>query len=720
MGILQNLKEKFSLKKIQTSIAPEQMKTEEQGLKFRVGTTSGLYGVARGEELADIISKVSYTLTRGAAVLELASDVPHEVNYTQGKEIRYIAERQDVDITFHGSLTVQMAIPEIIEWSTAQEHLQKSIKSAVHAGAKYIDFHSCLREWLELFTYAGSRLHIIMSDHEGNFIGEVFRNNEKLANWFVNESRYRFWSAFGGVIVGQELNLKLETAMDQEMDRIIDDNFGKIKDALVERSFNEVIRVIAADISRELNKPIEEVLRLTPEEVKATKAYSDYFQSFINDLKRDPYHSKINLLNRLRILGERTDEIIRRRIEKKRERTIKTAVFDKLTQKGDWYEKERTGATLEMAYYIIAHQLYIHNDDKIWKDMVELYLDDLEKLGYQPYDETKDRIDDGWDESIDEAAREERRLNWLERTLRDIERNPDKELIKTFKEFYYGVVAAKFLQGHLEKLVDWMERELKDVIKKEVEITEPDKGRIKEQQEKLLKALDGLCIAIENPDARDPSQGGRFLLWRPRQIYLAIKHTRNNLKGDGEPKYKHWDKIFMLIDFEHLATQGVDPLQELTELKNNPLTSDFGRYVKTVHSGVPTPLHSHKPIGPEDREIIYRLLWLLKEAGLGKDHLTYLIFERGGFKDPFAGSVRALKAMAELMRENVPPDKLPESFFVIPKEQDAARQKVIIFEHTFDPIKGMLKFPEEEYTLLGASALKAGKRPEEWKKEELR
>jgi len=104
----------------------------------------------------------------------LASDVPHEVNYTQGRELRHIAKSQGIDITSHGSLTVAMCIPETTEWNTAQEHIQKSIKSAVHEGARYIDFHSCLREWLELFTYASSKLNVVMSDSKGNFIGKLF------------------------------------------------------------------------------------------------------------------------------------------------------------------------------------------------------------------------------------------------------------------------------------------------------------------------------------------------------------------------------------------------------------------------------------------------------------------------------------------------------------------------------------------------------------------
>jgi hypothetical protein len=37
-----------------------------------------------------------------------------------------------------------------------------------------------------------------------------------------------------------------------------------------------------------------------------------------------------------------------------------------------------------------------------------------------------------------------------------------------------------------------------------------------------------------------------------------------------------------------------------------------------------------------------------------------------------------------------------------------------------DPLKGLLKISEEEYTSLSKAAMDEGKRPEEWKKEEYR
>jgi len=659
--------------------------------------------------LADIIKKLSYTLTRGAACLELASDVPHEVNYTQGKELRYIAGRQGLDITFHGSLTIAMCIPERTEWEIAQDHMQKSIKSAVHAGAKYVDFHSCLREWLELFTYAGSKLEIVMCDYKGRFIKDLFADTddpkhnqaaEKLREWFVNEYREEggkgsvknFVEELGSTIIGHDTSNAL---FHSSRDEIYNDFYKQKLEKRLPEELKEIERRIQNEIEEEFRK-IDESERLTEEQKTLFKKERRKQIEGQKDqlIERSMRNLRIEARNEDLEPGE-AKELSVKTSEKFKE-LMRKEVIDHLKAGKNWFRVERAG-TLEYAYRIIAHYLFF-SKDKIWQDMINMYKDEFGVDEELKYDENDDQ--------------------WLEKSLARLENmsNSKRRLIITFKEFYYSVVAAKFLQGHLEELVHWMEGELPEILESEVDLTESRKDKRADQKKNLKKVLDELCIAIENPDSRNPEHGGRFLLWRPKQIYVAIKNIRESLKGN----HKHWDKVLMLVDFEHLATQGVDPLEELTKMKDNPLTKDYAKLIKAVHAGVPTPLHSHKPIKAADRLIVYTLLWRLREAGLGSEHLTYLIFERGGFKQPYASSVRVLKLFAKLMKEGTSPENVPDAFFVISKPAYKSRQKAIIFDHTFDPIKGLLKFPEEEYTLLGTAALKSGKKPEEWKKEELR
>ena len=82
-----------------------------KNMPYKIGVTSGLYTVARAEELSDTLKKLGYALTRGAIAIEIAGDVPHEVTFTDGHDIRQIAKKQGIDLTFHGSLTMAMEMP---------------------------------------------------------------------------------------------------------------------------------------------------------------------------------------------------------------------------------------------------------------------------------------------------------------------------------------------------------------------------------------------------------------------------------------------------------------------------------------------------------------------------------------------------------------------------------------------------------------------------------
>ena len=102
-----------------------------------------------------------------------------------------------------------------------------------------------------------------------------------------------------------------------------------------------------------------------------------------------------------------------------------------------------------------------------------------------------------------------------------------------------------------------------------------------------------------------------------------------------------------------------------------------------------------------------------------------MVFERGGGKDPgefISTSVESIRMMIEELNKDTNPEQLPVEFFgVSPKGVlSPQRQEVIIREHALDPLKGMLSVPEEEYTFLSSEAIKKGKKPEEFKKEEYR
>jgi hypothetical protein len=590
-------------------------------LKFKVAVSTGLWGIARGEELATVVKKLGYALTRGTSAIEIAGDVPHEIDFTQGKELRYIAKKQGLDLNFHGSLTIPFCIPELIQWSEAQDHVHKSIKSAVYGGCKYVNFHSCLNFWVEMVTYVGRRLEIFMCDWEGKFISNLLFKDEKVREYFIK----KFTDKYGGMI--------LEPA---------------VMRSIYYRAETEASIKVKKEMPDWQERPKEYAERLAEE------------------------HSKL--------MRELEMEELRKLLKKE----------------GEWYYLGRERGDYVDACKIIAYYLFIRKDP-IWKEMVEMYKDVLEKFKYDP--ENPKWLDNAFDEAEKRGGKDE----------------------KDFKEFYYGVIGAKFLQGHLVAAAEWMAeggefkgRGLPTIIENELKMINPP--NLEKEKKELLEILKNLIIGIETPDARDPTYAGRYMLWHPKQVYVAVKYTREELKKRKNP---YWDKIMMIIDFEHISTQGVDPLEELKDLVKK--VPNIGEYVVCVHSNRPNPLHSHFPIELGD-DVVYELLWILTKAGMGKKHTTYILFERGGFKDPFKQSVTALRLMIHFLQKDVPPKELPPDFYGIAPRGLLAeeRQWVGIFQHAMDPLKGLLKIPEEEYTFLGRAAVEAGKRPEEWKREEYR
>ncbi|MCX8178848.1 MAG: hypothetical protein N3D75_03395 [Candidatus Aenigmarchaeota archaeon] len=652
---------------------PKPIEVKEKKGGFKISVSSGLYRIARSDELQTLVKKVGYALTRGTSAIEIASDIPNEINYTEGREIRYIAEHQGIEMTLHGDLEIPFEMPDRTEWINAQDKFQKSIKSAVFGGCTYVNFHSCLREWLELFTYAGQRLEITMCDYLGRMFAELFKEDKergsgKLAKWFVSttsvddtfENRYKkkydFVNKYIYNILGREeierLNGNISKVASQEI----------IKSA-IERLENSDL---PADIKRDLR---------------------DFFEN-----RTIPFQQKLDTIFQQNLLTQEEMNSIQKRVSK--EMTMQQ-VEDRLGQR--WYDENMRGGSLDDIYVIIAHYLYF-NQDPLWRDMERVYAD---VLNYHNIP----RDDD-----------------WLLKMLDRANTSSDVWSLR-FKEFYYGVVAAKYLQGHVIEAVKWMKTELKKMISEEIKSIEKDSKKAKEEEEKIFKNIDNLKICFETPDARNPEIGGRYMLWKTKQIYIAVKNIRESLKKFDLTK-SHADKIFMIIDWEHVATQGVDPFYEADDfVKAVELLGEqnAGDLILGVHSNYPSPLQPHKPIEIADRPIIYRLLYKIRKIGFGKNQIGYLLFERGGGDNPFKGSIIALRAIATELEKDTDPDNLPLDFYALPEgTRDYARQYVIIKEHAFDPLKGLIKIPEEDYTFLGTAAIKSGKQPDQWKKEELR
>jgi len=628
-------------------------------MPYKIGVTSGLYTVARAEELSNSVNKLGYALTRGGTVIELAGDVPHEITETDGVEIRHIAEKQGIDITFHGSLTMAMEMPERVEYRDAQDHLQKSIRSAVFAGAKYMNVHASLNIWLELMTYAGRKLTMVFCDHNGRFFAEMMRGEDEPTN------RLRKWF------------------IERKGEEFIGDVFNRYKISEIRsKSYQAEEQARRQLLSSGLRKLLQKGLPAQLPEGMGSR--NDYIESVVNNTLVRGIVPRVGfgLDDKILELNEQLQQESSKNSADTEKRGYSDALDAHLKVGGDWHAPElRTATGIVDSYHIMAHYLF-YNKDPMWIEMVKMYENEL-----KPYN--MDYKDDYW---IDKA--------W---------KNAENSNDRRFKEFYYAVCAAKFLEGHMLKIEGWINSTfIKNEIAEIKARAKTDKDR--KEADKLVEIAKNLKITIELPDARDPQHAGMFMLWHPKQVYAAIKVIRKKMGNN---------RVWLLADFEHLATQGVDPITEMEKVIK--IAPDYGAYCLGIHCNAPNPMHAHEPLELGDIRI-YQLLWFLRKTGFGKKTPAYVIYERGGGQDPFQHSVDVLRLAVRSLEKDIEPDELPDEYFGMKGATGGGetRQRQIIMDHAYDPMKDLLEMPEEDWTFLSQSAIKKGKRPEQWKKAEFR
>jgi hypothetical protein len=625
-------------------------------MAFKLGVTTGLHYVARSEELATSIKKLGFGLTRGTTSIEIALDVPHEITETDGVQLRNIAKKQKVDVLMHGSLTIPMGLPERSDWRDAHDHIQKSIRSSVMAGAKYVDFHACLNVWLELMTTASRKLTLAFCDHKGRFISEILKECPQLREWFVERR--------GDMYIREILSSKEITELRNEVSvKVEAANSKEIKDKLSQAGFEQ--------------ETIERVLQ--------TNVFPDLRPQITRDMTEAEAEREIERTKERVKLGNKIMEEVRKdriiRSSKIESTTTDRMMSDKLAAGGRWDSEELRGAQgILDGYHIMGHYMFFTRD-RMWREMAKLY-PILESEYGMDYDDP----------------------NWLEDAWRKAEKNNDRK----FKEFFYGAVGAKFLEGHMEAALDWM---------KNTYIPKDLAGR-----EELQNYARNLIFAIESPDARDSQHAGLHILWTTKQIYVAVKVIREELKKKG----LNGNNVWMLADFEHVATQGVDPILDLEELiKYAP---DLGKICISIHANAPNPSHAHEPLELGDIRV-YKLLYYMTKTGFGQSGRdVYVIYERGGGDDPFKRSVEALRLMIRYLDPSldssnpISPEKLPAEFYGYKGAVagDETRQRQIITEHAYEPLKDLMEMPDEEFGMLSKTVLAKGKRPEQWKKAEFR
>lgn len=363
-------------------------------MPFKVAVTSGIYSAARSEELQNAIKKLGYTLTRGVNAVEIAADVAHEVPYSHGIEIRHMAEKQGVDILFHGDLQVPFEIPERGEWRDAQDRLRKSIRSAVYAGSKYVNFHACLNIWLELMTYAGRKLTFSFCDENGKFISEIMKKDAKLREWFIRRKSDIYYSDIFTREERSELNSKVQIYEEEWRRTEIE---KRLRQSLSENGVakEEIDQIIDAELTRGLRA------------------------------SSDP-----NVIKKIDRVLQKLREDLARESSKIQKKIIDEAIEEKLAAGRPWESEElRGGLSVVEGYHIMSHHMFFTKDPQ-WMSMAKYYKDVLDKYGLD-YDNDR----------------------WLDEAWRKAEGSNDRE----YKEFFYAAVAAKYLEGHIKSALQWID-----------------------------------------------------------------------------------------------------------------------------------------------------------------------------------------------------------------------------------------------------------------------
>lgn len=226
-------------------------------------------------------------------------------------------------------------------------------------------------------------------------------------------------------------------------------------------------------------------------------------------------------------------------------------------------------------------------------------------------------------------------------------------------------------------------------------------GHVKKVSEKLKKT--GVNLVFETPDARSGLQGYHRLV-SLKDIYHVIKHINH-------------PNVSLCVDFEHVATNGLDPKKEVEDAPQG-----IGKYVSVFHVvSYPSPTHGHHPVERGDI-YLYKLLWEIRKKGLEGG---YIIYEWGGGRQEeqrWQESTRVLKQMVDYLSQRIPPTDLPPDFFGLSKGE-VEIEKRVTEEHMFDPLQGALEAPELSHTWFGGKIIEKEKSPEgakKWKQEEFR
>lgn len=268
----------------------------------------------------------------------------------------------------------------------------------------------------------------------------------------------------------------------------------------------------------------------------------------------------------------------------------------------------------------------------------------------------------------------------------------DDDNFRQYSMLWVPAVSAKYIWGHLNQEKN------------------PGRGIVYLDLKEPIKKYK-MPLVLETPMAHRGIEEW-LRLPNPIQMYYLAKQVNEEVG---------FECMALAMDFEHMISIRLEPEKVI-----DVLPEGAGKFVRVLHLGYPAPLapaHIPIPFGSEQQLYLYKMMYMLRQKGFGKNSEEFfVIFERGGGADPIQQSVLALREIVKFLEKDTPFDKLPPEFYGLATGQIASweRQLTTIREHAREPLKGLITTPEENHTFLGRATIEKGKRPDEWKKEELK
>jgi hypothetical protein len=647
-------------------------------MSYKIGVSSGWWSIAKSGELLGLASKIGSAATYGVNFVQVDFESIAEFQEPDVvKNIKRLIDTLQVDWGMHGEIGEMMALESAVEvfWKHSHRRLHQYldsiyIKFLVEGDyreyiPRYIVFHASntltISMIVERYRYAGQIT--VTPSGDTNWINFI-EKNEKLKKW-IEDSNLLY------LLIGKESGLGFVSIED-------------IKNRIIEWAMRE-------------NKDIEDKLKKR-------------FNEKIEGLRKKGVSEEE--------IREMSDGIMNETIKEIREEVVKEIgkygwEFFKSITKLRFAEGAITYE--DVAYLIVARYLFEERNnpnEPFWNTFFPSY-----------------SKENGWDELEKDLLGKEVKFFDI---LRGEVRLPPQIVSLVASRYVIGHFNEKnreeFIAEEKRRLERVLQRDkLKEIEEKFLNKTPFEKIEIinKLIAEKVGENKRRFLIVFENPEIRAAGEEGLQRLIHAIDIYRMVKIAE---------KMRKEVYLGMVFDAEHYLHNNLDPMGEIKSLQEE--AKDVGKFLLVFHVGAPKPYHpAHEPIdiGSEAQYWIYKYSYELRKAGFGakingKEYEGIFIFERGGarggqYPAQFIGqSAAALRIIINFLEKDIEPEKLPLDFYGISPSEILSedRQLAIIKEHFFDPLKGLLQVPEEEYTFLGSKAIEKGKRPEEWKREELR